>query len=48
MQTVSEDEHFVEWNTQETFYVKCKDTFGNPPAYDACSIIARPTEGQQL
>lgn len=48
MDTVEEDEHFVEWNTQETFYIKCKDEFGNPPLYNTCSIIARPSEGQTL
>lgn len=54
MQLVDEDEHFVEWNTQETFYIKCKDAFENPPAYNACSgmgdveAIIRPSEGEQI
>jgi hypothetical protein len=48
MQTIAENEHFVEWNTQETFYIKCKDSFDIPPIYDSCSIVTRPSEGQQL
>lgn len=46
MTTLSEDEHFVEWDTQETFYIKCQDSFGNPPGPQECSIIARPSEGE--
>jgi hypothetical protein len=46
MQTVEDTEHFVEWNSQETFYVKCKDEFNIPPNYDSCSITARPSAGQ--
>ncbi|MCW8966117.1 MAG: hypothetical protein OQK82_05465 [Candidatus Pacearchaeota archaeon] len=48
MQTVDDNEHFVEWNSKDTFYIKCKDLFGNPPLYDECSIVVRPTEGQTL
>ncbi|MEN7981904.1 MAG: hypothetical protein ABFQ65_00470 [Nanoarchaeota archaeon] len=48
LQTVDEDEHFIEWDSQETFYVKCKDEFGNPPLPSDCSIIARPSSEQVL
>ncbi len=48
MQTVDKDEQFVEWDSQKTYYIKCKDEFDNPPAFNACSIIARPSSGQTL
>lgn len=48
MQTVDEDEHFVEWDSQKTYYIKCKDEFDNPPAFSDCSIVARPSSGQTL
>jgi hypothetical protein len=34
--------HFTEWKTQNTLYIKCKDEFGNRPYPDQCSIIAKP------
>jgi hypothetical protein len=34
--------HFIEWNTDSNFYIKCEDGFGNQPAPDACSMIIRP------
>ena len=34
--------HTTEWNTDNNFYIKCKDEFGNQPAPDGCSIIIRP------
>jgi hypothetical protein len=40
--TTNSKEHSVDWNTGNNFYVKCKDKFGNEPAPDECSIIARP------
>lgn len=40
----SEDQinHFAEWNTDNTFYVKCRDEFTNQPLTDQCSVIVRP------
>ncbi len=35
--------HTVAWE-EETFYIKCKDEFGNQPAFNQCSIIVRPFE----
>ncbi len=41
--TTSNDiEHFAEWNTQSTFYIKCRDAYENQPAQSDCSVIARP------
>jgi len=34
--------HTTDWDTSSTFYIKCKDEFGNQPAPDGCSIIIRP------
>lgn len=43
---VSHDDtsHVADWNTQNTFYIKCRDEFENQPSPDQCSIIARPFE----
>ncbi len=34
--------HFVTWSTQNKFYIKCKDDFGNQPPTDECNAIVRP------
>jgi len=36
--------HLADWNIENDFYVKCKDAYGNPPAPDVCTLIARPFE----
>jgi len=36
--------HYVDWNTQRTYYIKCRDEYENQPAPDQCSIIVRPFE----
>lgn len=41
--TTDNIEHFTDWNTNNNFYIKCKDEFGNQPVpNDRCSIIVRP------
>ncbi len=42
MTTLNDKEHYTNWNTLVNFYVKCKDTYGNQPYPDRCSIIVRP------
>ena len=43
--TLSEVNHFTEWDTSKNFYVKCRDQYGNQPTpSDACSIIVKPFE----
>jgi hypothetical protein len=37
-------EHTTEWNTENTFYIKCKDEFEGQPAGDECTIIVRPSD----
>jgi hypothetical protein len=36
--------HFLDWDTKSTIYVKCIDEFGNQPAPNTCNIIVRPIE----
>jgi hypothetical protein len=41
---VEETEHYMDWNTQTTVYIKCQDGYGNQPLPDQCSITVRPFE----
>jgi len=34
--------HVADWNTEETYFIKCRDEFQNEPA--DCSIIVRPQD----
>jgi hypothetical protein len=36
--------HSVEWDSENDFYIKCRDEFEHSPADGQCSIIARPFE----
>lgn len=36
--------HYMDWNTDSTIYVKCADEYGNKPAPDKCNIIVKPVE----
>ena len=36
-------EHSVEWQTDRTYYIKCKDKNGQQPSPNDCSIIIRPS-----
>jgi len=31
--------HFAEWNTKNTYYIKCRDEKGNEPSPNSCSIV---------
>jgi len=44
MVTVEDVNHFTDWNTKTTLYIKCMDGYGNRPLPNACSIISRPFE----
>ena len=44
MNVVDETEHFTTWDSDNDFYIKCQDEFGNKPFPDDCSIRARPFE----
>ncbi|MFW5846929.1 MAG: hypothetical protein ACOCUU_02095 [Nanoarchaeota archaeon] len=39
--TLKNNEHYVDWNTDKSYYVKCQDKYGNTPAPDECSAIIR-------
>ena len=36
--------HFTQWSTESSLYVKCKDDFGNRPLPNQCSITLRPSD----
>ena len=42
--TSNDKVHFVGWDPDKNFYIKCQDEFGNQPAPQSCSIIVRPFE----
>ncbi len=35
--------HYAEWQPNLAYYLKCKDSFGNEPAPNACSLVASAT-----
>jgi hypothetical protein len=39
-------EHSADWRTDITYYIKCKDGFGNMPAPASCSLVAHGYEIQ--
>jgi len=34
-------DHYAEWQTGKSYYVKCSDKYDNQPAPSSCSIIIR-------
>jgi hypothetical protein len=36
--------HYAEWKTTQTYYIKCSDKYGNTPNPNECSITIRPYE----
>jgi hypothetical protein len=42
MTSIDNINHFTEWNTGNTYYIKCKDARGVGPVSDACSITVKP------
>ena len=36
--------HLAEWKPRATYYVKCRDEFGNEPSPNACSVVASAIE----
>jgi len=44
MNTDNDREHYTDWDTQTTFYIKCKDEYDNQPNPDQCSITVRGVE----
>ena len=44
MSTVNDREHYSDWNSEKTFYIRCRDEYNNQPAPNECNIIVRPFE----
>ena len=47
MRTSNDYEHFLDWNTEITYYIKCKDQYGNKPIVNnnyVCSIIVKGSD----
>ncbi len=42
MPYTNQKEHFAEWKTDTTYYIKCTDAYGNQPNPAECSMIVRP------
>ncbi len=41
---VDDVNHFTNWDTKTSFYVKCQDEYGNQPMPNECSIVVKPFE----
>ncbi len=45
MTKIGENKHYVEWETGKSYYIKCKDKFGNRlTSQNQCNIIVKPYE----
>lgn len=44
MNVIDDVEHFITWDPDSNFYIKCQDEFGNNPFPNQCSIIVKPFE----
>jgi len=42
MTTMDNLNHYVDWDIDSNFFIKCKDEYENKPNPDQCSVIARP------
>lgn len=42
MPYANKTEHVAEWKTQNTYYIRCADLYGNLPVSNTCSMIVRP------
>ena len=42
MPYANQTEHVAEWKTDDTYYIRCADKYGNMPLSNQCSIIVRP------
>src|SRR3989338_10711456 len=41
--TSNKKSHYAEWKPNLAYYIKCKDSFDNEPAPNACSLVASAT-----
>jgi hypothetical protein len=42
MPQVNTTEHYAEWQTRQTYYIKCKDVNNKQPLPNQCSVIVKP------
>ncbi len=42
MKVLEEVEHYIEWKSNQNYYIKCKDEYDNQPNFNECSMIIRP------
>ncbi len=42
MPYANETSHVAEWKTENTYYIRCSDNYGNIPVSNTCSMIIRP------
>jgi len=42
MPYANQTSHVAEWKTENTYYIRCSDKYGNIPLSNQCSIIVRP------
>jgi hypothetical protein len=43
MTSTNELEHYIDWDTEIEYFIKCKDKNGREPNPNECSVIVRPT-----
>ena len=39
--------HAAEWKTENTYYIRCSDKYGNQPLPNSCSMVVRPYDVTQ-
>jgi hypothetical protein len=45
MSDIDKTDHYTEWSTENNFYIKCIDNYGNQPTpSNTCSMVVRPFE----
>ncbi len=42
MPYANQTEHFAEWKTENTYFIRCSDVYGNQPLPNSCTMIVRP------
>lgn len=42
MPYAEQEEHVAEWKTETSYYIRCKDRYGNQPVSNQCSMTIRP------
>ena len=48
MSVIDKKNHYIGWNSEKAYYIKCQDKYTNQPLPNECSIIVRPTEEYEI